>query len=129
MSTLSPINILGAQHVATPPNFADREALVMAWGEHGPSGEHRSVRCYAAAIGACCGLGRMAGASLAKSKYDVLAYGGEVYSWLRERGATTAEIIAAATPILESLGAALFPRESEVAAAAGFSGAVSEQAS
>jgi hypothetical protein len=117
------ITILGAQHVVALPNFADRELLIMAWTAHGADGDQRGVRVYAAAIGACCGIGQRAGASLAKSKYDALAYGGEVYSYLREQGATPIEIVQAATPLLRTLAEALFPREPEVVDAAGFTDA------
>lgn len=120
------VTILGRQHVVTLPNFAARESLVMAWGEYGPTGDPRGFRIYAAALGLATGLGRLARADFARAKYDLLTYGGEVYSWLREQGATTLQIVEAAQPLLAEMASALFPREEEVVDAAGFTDAAPE---
>ena len=114
------VTILGKQHVVTMPNFAARESIVQAAFEYGPTGDQRFLRVYGAAIGLCTGLGRLAKADFARSKYDILTYGGDVYSWLREQGATGTQIVEQGLPLVRAIAQATFPREEEVTDAVGF---------
>lgn len=124
------IAILGAQHVVTMPSFGAREDLVMAWGQHGRDVETNARRVYAAAVGACTGLGGQAKANLGAMQYDVLAYGDRCYSYLREHGATVQAIVEAGAPLLTAMAEALFPRAAEVDEAVGFSeGGAAQQTS
>lgn len=52
-------------------------------------------RVWAAAVGLCWAGPRRLRADFVRSRFDVLAYGGEVYDELRSRGASGAEIIEA----------------------------------
>lgn len=115
------ITLLGAQHPVSLPSFGTREDLVLAWGKHGNDLETNARRVYAAAVGACTGIGAQAKASVSGSQYDVLAYGDRVYSYLREQGASVADIVEAGAPLLTAMAEALFPRASEVEEAVGFS--------
>lgn len=114
------VAILGRQHVASLPNFAARESLVLAAYEWSDAADHRGYRIYAAAIGLSTGLGRAAKADFARSKYDILTYGGDVYSWLREQGATAVQIVEAGLPLVRSYAEAIFPRQAEVEEVVGF---------
>jgi hypothetical protein len=112
------IEIAGAQHVARLPSLAVREQIASAWHEFAASGDRRLLLLAGAIVGACTGLG---GITLAKAGYDLLAYGDACYSALREQGVSTERIVAVATDLIRPLTEHLFPRESEVSAAAGFS--------
>jgi hypothetical protein len=115
------ITLLGRQHPTQAPSFGVREELVLAWGAHGPARDHRALRVYAATLGLCSGLGAQAGASLGAHRYDLLAYGEQLYSWLREKGASVPQIAEAAGLMLQWLAQDLFPREPEVREVEGFS--------
>jgi hypothetical protein len=116
------ITILGRQHVVTAPSYGLREEvcseLVMA--QQAGDGM-RCLRYYAAAVGLCCGVGKLAGASMARSSWDLLHYGDTVYSDLREQGASRDDVVDAGRAAVESYIDALFPREQEVADRVGFS--------
>ena len=114
------LSILGGQHPTRLPSFGLREELCLTWGELAPAGGVPALRVYAAAIGLCSGLGAQARADLGRCRHDLLAYGEVVYSWLREQGATPTEIVREAVRVLPELAGSVFPREEEVAAAAGF---------
>ena len=113
--------LLGGQHPTRLPSFGVREDLCLRWGDLGPAGGVPALRVYAAAVGLCSGLGAAARADLGRLHYDLAAYGDAVYSWLREQGATPGDIVREAGRVLPALAASVFPREAEVAEAAGFS--------
>lgn len=114
------INILGKEYaVKVPPQFAVREELVFAYGD-AVGNVSRQLRVASAVLGLCTPLGAEAGCDYAKARFDVLAYGGAVYSWLRQRGAAPVDILAQATPIVEWIALQVFPREDEVKAQADF---------
>jgi hypothetical protein len=116
------IAILGKQHVAAAPSFGLREQvsseLVMA--QKAADGM-RCLRLYAAAIGLSCGVGKLAGASMGRADWDVVAYGDAVYSYLREQGVGHTEITKAGVEVVGWFIDALFPREDEVSKRVGFS--------
>lgn len=113
------IELLGDKHAVILPDFAAREELAVAWGQARDRGGIALLRVLSAALGLCTRLGRQAGADYAKHRFDVLAYGGEVYGWLRSKGATPAEVRDAAMPVLVQVVRATFPTDDEVEAAAG----------
>lgn len=113
------VTLLGEQHAVTLPDFAAREELLVAYGDLRHRRGVAVLRVYAAAIGLCTRIGRRSEADFARHRFDVLAYGGEVYGWLRERKATPEQIAQAALPIICVIGVELYPREVEVDAAAG----------
>jgi hypothetical protein len=115
------VEILGKQHIAALPSFGVREELCVLWGQHGQEGGHRALRVYAAAVGLSCGIGAAARADLRKTGWDLLGYGDAVYSYLREQGATSQDVVRAGVALLGEMAQDLFPREKEVDDAAGFS--------
>ncbi len=115
------VTILGKQHIAKVPSFGLREELCLLWATHGSEGGHRALRVYSAAVGLSCGVGAQAGADMRRSAWDVLAYGDTVYSWLREQGATTPEIVKVGVDLLTAMAGEVFPREEEVNDRVGFS--------
>ncbi len=117
-----PVSILGRKHIADLPSFGQREELVHLWFASSESGNwSRAARVSAAAIGLSCGIGAQSGTTWAKSGADLMVYGERVYSYLREQGASVEDVATAALPLLQEMTTALFPREKEVDAAAGFS--------
>lgn len=112
------VELLGRAHVVTLPDFAAREELVIAYAEvrKRPAS---LLRVYSAAIGLCTRIGREAGADYAECRFDVLAFGGKVYGWLREKGVAPDAIAVAAVPLIVQVSEATFPRQGEVDAAAG----------
>jgi hypothetical protein len=115
------IAFLGREYkVKKPPQFAVREELVIAYGE-AEGNTSRNLRVCAAVLGICSEIGLEAKADYVKARFDVLAYGGAVYGYLRQSGAQPAEVIAEATQLIMELTNEVFPREGEVAARAGFS--------
>lgn len=108
------ITILGREYkVKLPPQFAVVEELVLAHGEaHG--NDSRTLRVFGAILGISTDLGREAKADYVKARFDVLAYGGAVYSYLREKGATPAQVYSAGISLLPTLQARAFPRAAEV---------------
>ena len=121
------IELLGSQHVTALPDFAAREEAVAAWSTHASAGDQRIMRVAGAVIGLCSpSIAAQAGASYARHGFDVLAFGGAVYGWLRGQGLEVGAIVAAARPLVDELAEALAPREAEVDAQAGFSAAQGE---
>lgn len=113
------ISLLGEHHAVALPNFATREELVTKFSEVKDRKGGPVLRVCGAMLGLCTRLGSRAGADYAKHEYNVLAYGGEVYSWLRQQGVSPEEVVRAAGPVLELLARSLFPSDAEVAAARG----------
>jgi hypothetical protein len=114
------IKLLGKVYpVKVPPQFAVREELVFAYGD-AEGNVSRKLRVASAALGLCTPLGAEAGCDYVKARFDVLAYGGAVYSWLRQRGAAPVDILTQATPLIEWTALQVFPREDEVKAQADF---------
>lgn len=113
------VTILGEKRAVFMPDFAAREELMVAYGEALKKQGVAKLRVYAATLGLCTMLGRKAGADYARARFDVLAYGGEVYSWLRGQGATVEQIAEAAIPVLTEVSQALYPSETEVRAEVG----------
>ena len=113
------ITLLGKDWPITLPDFATREDVAVA--NAGARGLPR-LRIYAAAIGLCTGIGKAAGVALDAPGYDVMAYGRQVYSYIREKGATPAEVdtvgLTLSLLVLESVS----PRKEEVRAAEDFTG-------
>ena len=119
----STVELLGAAHVTKLPGFGEREALIHAMATVTQSAQEMPIRfCCAAAVGMSVqGLSGRAGTSFAKAGYDVIGFGLAMYSWMREQGAETADIVKAGWNLIEPIGRALMPREEEVSDAVGFS--------
>ncbi len=115
------IELLGEKHGITLPPFAEREELAVAWSDARGRSSSAQLRVAAATLGLCTRLGRRAGADYIACKCDVLAYGGKVYSWLREQGVSPKEVKAAGDEVIVQVSNTLAPREPEVAAQADFS--------
>jgi hypothetical protein len=113
------VELLGNERTVALPGFTEREELAAAYAQHAedPMGLRR---VYGAVIGLCTSLGAASGANWRASKCDVLTYGGSVYGYLREHGATVGDVAEVGISILAPLMVQLFPREAEVAEQAGF---------
>jgi hypothetical protein len=120
MSKDTTITISGKAYPVTLPDFATREDVAMAWHDAASKSDGPRLRRVAgAAIGLCTPVGRLAGASFDGS--GLLLYGGKVYGWMRERGATIPAIVEAGGEVVSVCSDGLFAREAEVEARAGFS--------
>lgn len=113
------VELLGARHTVTLPNFAAREELLVAYHEVRERGGVVLLRVYSAALGLCTRLGKQSGADYGKHRFDVLAYGGEVYAWLRGQGLTASQIAQAGQPVILDVAEAVFPSADEVSEAKG----------
>ena len=117
------IAIIGNAHPVSLPSFTVREELAAAFAEQQDNGM-KLRRVYAAAIGLCTSLGSAARASYPKAGCDPLVYGDPVYAYLREKGASVEDVASVGVELLVPMLEALFPREEEVDAQAGFTPAV-----
>lgn len=122
------IQLLGRKHHVTMPMFAVREEFAQAWlkVENAPVEDvHLKLRLFCAAIAMSTRIGRMAEEkriTYAGADYQVLTYGGQIYSWLREELKVSVEDITAAGKICrDELLATLYPRKTEVDDKANFS--------
>ena len=122
------IELLGKPHAIILPSYAEREEIYVAWGQVQTGNPMRKYRALAAAIGLCTRLGRHAEADYVALGCEPLRYGGAVYGYLRDQGATREQVVTAGMTIIELVSDALFPREAEVAAELGKSEASAEPA-
>lgn len=115
------VDLGGETHAVTVPrDFAICEELVVAYSGAVQRGGVSALRAGAAILGLCTRLGRLSGADYAAHRFDALAYGGEVYGWLRRsKRCEIGEIGRAASAIFPRLLEATFPREAEVEGALG----------
>lgn len=122
------IEIMGERLPLVRPDFGTAEELVQQLNAADgrvkqTGGVARVTRTRAAVLGLCTQLGDRAGASWVKCDCNVLEYGGRVYSYLREHGATQEQILQASTPIIGWLIQWLFPRDKEIVEKERFFGA------
>lgn len=108
------VSLLGKNHHVVLPDFATREELIVAYGESAKKGGVALLRVYAAVLGACTRIGREADADLAACRYDILTFGGKVYSYLREQGVSPKDIADQALPVVILIGNSTFPRQNAV---------------
>ena len=121
-TTITRITLLGEQHAVVLPDYAAREDLFLAHVEAGKKRRGNSLfRVLSAAIGLCTRIGgeKRANVSYAACGYDAMEYGGKVYSWLREQGASHEDIAREGRVVMDLVAINLFPREHEVAEARG----------
>ena len=118
MDTAEPLRVklLDKEHPVTLPDFTSREELFQAYLESGKKRGTAIFRVYGAAIGLTTRIGREghADVSFEECGYNVLTYGGKVYAYLRNAGASIEDVSAAGKPIFAAIQANLFPRASEV---------------
>lgn len=122
------VEILGARWPLIRPCFATIEevgqAALRACQEVAQvGGQGRFYRTYAAVLGVTTQLGDKAGANWERAQCNPLVFGGQVYSYLREKGATADQIATAAQPVVVWLLAEAFPREAAIKAQENFTGA------
>lgn len=115
------VKLLDQDHAVTLPPFAEREEIAVAHTRALRGNGGTLPRASAAAIGLCTRIGRLSGVDYAACGCDPLVYGGRVYGWLREKGATLDDILIAGRVVVEQVNAALYPRKAEVDAQVGFS--------
>jgi hypothetical protein len=120
---MSTIKIGGTEHAVTLPDFASREEIALAYYQHQKS-TTALRRVAAAAVGLCTPAAKGAGATYDGA--DMLAYGGKVYSHLRERGATLPEVMDAGLECVRLCSESIFPRDAEVQSRTGFTDPVAE---
>ncbi len=114
------IHLLGRDHTVVLPAFVEREELMLAFVEAQGRGGLTRLRVLSATLGLCTRIGRESGVDYPACKCDVLAYGGKVYGWLREKGVTPVDIATVATPLILQVVDATHPREVEVETREGF---------
>lgn len=107
------IELLGAKHGITLPDLVEREELALAWRDTGDR-VYAQVRVGAAAIGLLTRLGRRSGVTYEECKCNPLVYGGKVYSYLRDQGATPTQVQDAGRELILLIVRNLAPREKEV---------------
>lgn len=78
------IEIGGTKHAVVLPDYTAREELLAAYFALKDTGGVGLLRVYAAMIGLCTRIGRRSGVDYQAERFDVLAYGGKVYAWLRK---------------------------------------------
>jgi hypothetical protein len=111
----------GRQEVTILPSYGIREALVRGAGRvEADVIDARLPWACAALVGACTSVGGKAKQTLRAHGYDVIEYGQAVYSWIRESGASEADVLEAGTELLGALAGSLITAE-EVKNAADFS--------
>lgn len=120
------IELLGRKHGVLLPDFATREELVASFAATTSRGGTAVLRCYAALIGLCTRIGRESGADYAAHRFDPLAYGGQVYGWLREQDVSVANIGTVGIRLLNMVVLETFPRKAETDDALGKSPAAAE---
>ena len=74
-----------------------------------------------AAIGLTSDAANASRETLEKHSYNMLSYGGAVYGWLRQQGATADELLAAAPACYQAVVSLVTPKEKEVKEKVGFS--------
>ena len=118
------ITVKGRAHpIAAPRSFAEREELVVAYGRAAKK-DALLRRTIGAAVGLCAPtVADAAGASYAACGYDLLAFGGRVYDYLRESGVSMDDIAAASREGYRLALEGLSPREPEVKEREVFTGA------
>jgi len=114
MADFKQINLLGRKHAVIVPDYAASEELVVAYRSVVDRGGVALMRVYAAAIGLSTRLGKESGADYAASRFDVLAYGGAVYGWLRKQKVEIKEIAAIGVEIIQTVADSTFPSDVEV---------------
>jgi len=115
------VTIGGREYPLTLPDFDKREDLALSWHQAATASDGASLRrIAAAALGLCSLLGKRSGASWEACGCNVLAYGGKVYSYLREAKATIPEVMEQGGIAVGLCADSVFPREAEVDTRAGF---------
>ena len=119
MVDVTKVSLLGSDHTVVLPDMATREDLYHAYLDASKKKGITIFRVLAAAIGLCTRIGgdKHANADFSGHRFDVLAYGGEVHSWLREKEVAHDLIVTAAQVIFELIAKSLFPRQSEIESA------------
>lgn len=115
------VTIGGREYPLSLPDFDKREDLALSWHTAANASDGAALRRIAAAgLGLCSALGKRAGVSWEACGCNVLAYGGKVYSWLREQKSTIPEIMEQGGAAVALCAESVFPREAEVETKAGF---------
>lgn len=115
MSTLVTINLLGKDWPVSAPEGPSGFTSCEEWREMlRDSSEAQGFRVMGSAIGLTTRVARDSGITLEKCGYKMLAYGGEIYGWLRQQGATNDELLIAAPICYRVLMPAKPPSEAEV---------------
>ena len=114
------IALLGKNHAITLPPFAEREDIAITYQAE-TKHPRRQSRALAAALGLCVPEFSLGGVSLLEElDFDLVKYGGRVYSAAMAKGAKRDEIITAAVDCYRVVCESLFPREAEVDTAENF---------
>ena len=114
------ITLFGREHAIRAPDlFVLREEIATILVDHTSERPVRRALGGAILLG-CPTLLRESRLDYKAAKFDILNFGGAAYSWLRERGATVDELVAAGVAVIELCTASLSPREAEVRDRAGF---------
>jgi len=109
--------------VSGPMAFAISEEWAAAYYASIEIGGFPLIRSLSAALGFSTRIGKMSGAIYnPASAQAVQEYGGAVYSFFRQKGISTEDILDAARPCADQILGGLAPRESEVQEVENFTG-------
>lgn len=115
MSTLATIKILGRDWPVSPPSGPSGFTAAEEWRETVANhGESQGLRVLGAAIGLATQAARPSGETLEKHSYNMLSYGGAVYGWFRQQGASAEDLLTAAPACYQAILALVTPKELEV---------------
>lgn len=118
------VTVFGREYAISLPDFDKREDLALSWHTAAGAADGAALRrIAAAALGLCTPIGKRAGVAWEAHGCNVLAYGGKVYSWLREQKATIPDIVEQGGKAVAACADSVFPREAEVETRSGFSAA------
>ena len=114
------IALLGRDHPISLPPFAEREDIALTYTAEAKH-PRRQTRALSAALGLCVPEFSLGGVSLLEDlDFDLVKYGGRVYSAAMAKGAKRDDIIMAAVDCYRVVCESLFPREAEVDTAENF---------
>lgn len=119
MDTPIKVELLGERHAYRPPPFADRADILLGFARHADRDDLVAMRLMAATVGLATRIGERAKLSYTRLGCDVLAYGGAVYGWLREQGATDEQIVTAGIALYREVVGTHAPTKEEVKAEMG----------
>ena len=109
------VTILGQKWPVSPPSGPNGFTAAEEWMEEvNTNREDSGLRIMGAAIGLTTSVMSDSGITLEKSGYKILRYGGEVYGYLRQKGASANELLAAAPHCYKALTSLTTPSKKEV---------------
>lgn len=122
------VKLLGIDHAISLPPFAEREDIAISYSTESKH-PRRQSRALTAALGLCVPEYSMGGVSLLEDlDFDIVKYGGRVYSAAMARGVKREDILTASVECYRVVCESLFPRAEAVDKAEVFTDPAAEAA-